>query len=113
MKYLSWNCRGVGKTTTRRRLKNFCQTYSPDFIFLQETKCNEAKIKCLASFLNFSNFVCIDADGRSGGLAVFWSAQLGFDVLSISKYWIHGVVSLPYDCKCLVTNVYGPPQNMQ
>ncbi|KAG8639407.1 hypothetical protein MANES_14G140364v8 [Manihot esculenta] len=38
MKLLSWNCQGLGNPLTIRHLKGMCASYSPDLLFVMETK---------------------------------------------------------------------------
>jgi exonuclease III len=38
MKILSWNCRGLGKPSAVRDLRQLIKTHQPDLIFLSETK---------------------------------------------------------------------------
>ena len=38
MRMLSWNCQGLGNTLTVRQLQEIHWVYSPDIIFLSETK---------------------------------------------------------------------------
>lgn len=80
-----------------------------DVLCLQETKCNEASIRVIALFLNFSHFCCVETNGRSGGLGMFWNDPLRFDVIDVSHHWIHGTLSSCYS-KCLITCIYGPPK---
>jgi exonuclease III len=38
MKFLSWNCQGLGNPKTVRVLKKLLTNYQPDLIFIMETK---------------------------------------------------------------------------
>ena len=38
MKYVSWNCRGLGRRLKEEALKDIVRMYSPEILLIQETK---------------------------------------------------------------------------
>lgn len=73
MTILSWNCRGVAAAPTMRELKQLCKLHKSAFIFLMETRAPEERIESLRRRLRFQKMFCVEARGRSGGLAMFWN----------------------------------------
>ena len=45
MKFISWNCRGLGNPRAVRELGELIRTSHPDFVFLVETLVNSSKIE--------------------------------------------------------------------
>lgn len=83
---------------------------NPDVLCLQETKCSLTKLQPLCLVLGFDFVVNVDANGKCGGLAVFWKHPYVFNVLSKCKYWIHGYLHSPAGHNIILSNIYGPPK---
>jgi exonuclease III len=94
MKLLSWNCRGLGKSSAVRALRQLILTHHPDIVFLTETKLLAADFKKRAnSFGNrFSNHFVVDCTvslrNRSGGLAIFWSNNVNITIIGYNNNMI-------------------------
>lgn len=91
MRVAAWNCRGIGKDSTVRRLKEIHQKYLLDIICLSETKQNDNYIRDLCCDLGFQNFVSVPPVGLSGGLVLFCKQEVDITVLFQSAHLI--------DCK--------------
>jgi len=91
MKYLSWNCRGLGNPSAARALKRLLKAQAPDLVFQMETKlkAKDKKVKsCLVSSSLPNHFIvdCNFVNGhRSGGLALMWSNDVNLDILQYNK----------------------------
>lgn len=82
MRIGSWNCQGIGATTTRSRLFQLCRIYKFDILFLVETL-NSCEILCkLACDLGYSNVITQLPCGRSGGLALMWKNNVSLSLIS-------------------------------
>lgn len=64
MKVLSWNCRGVGNTTTFQRLKDLLCKYSQEFLFLSEILIYETKKNKKLSSFGFNSIYSVNPIGR-------------------------------------------------
>lgn len=109
MSLLFWNARGLGSPQAFRRLYNLVQSHKPQMVFLTETKMCGSRMNSIKIQLGFQNCFSVDCCGRSGGLSLFWSAEIGFSLLSFSKNHIDGWVD--WDSKnWRFTGFYGNPQ---
>ena len=77
MSLLAWSCRGLGKPCAIRFLLEITQQIKPSIIFLSETLVKHNKIVEVCKTLNFANCWSVDAQGHSGGLALFCKNEGG------------------------------------
>lgn len=106
----NWNCRGIGVSSTIRAMRDVLSLSKPQILFLAETKSTGSKIKSLKRKIHFANYHCVDAVGRSGGLALFWFDECVVEVLGSSKNYIHTKVTSPISSvSWFLTCVYGSP----
>ncbi|KAA3488687.1 reverse transcriptase [Gossypium australe] len=84
MKFLSWNCRGMGSPATIREFRQLLVANRPNIIFLCETKMS-----------------------RSGGLALMWKEELDVAIQSYSKHHIDSIVKFRDSSTIRVTGFYG------
>ena len=110
MKILSWNCRGFSKTTTVHRCRKLVQQFSPDFIFLSETKLLVSQAAISLVNLGYESFVGTDAVNLGGGTLLAWTRAMVVDVIELCpsvchcKVKINGLTPFYY-----LSCVYGPP----
>ncbi|KAF7839244.1 reverse transcriptase [Senna tora] len=109
MKILSWNCRGIRKAPTVKRLKGLCLKYQPDLLFMQETKCNRNKMQRWTRLGLFDYSYCVDPDGSKGGLGVWWNKNMTVTVIHESKNWIHLKIKNITNQHFFFTGVCGAP----
>ncbi|XP_050207722.1 uncharacterized protein LOC126657130 [Mercurialis annua] len=111
MKILSWNLQGVGNPWTVRALKFLVQNNSPDIFFLMETKLNRGEFGTICrSFVAF-NSVISDANGRRGGLALFWNKNLDVTINDVSENHIaFTAMNNSLDTQWKGVGVYGWPE---
>ncbi|KAJ1395067.1 Reverse transcriptase domain [Sesbania bispinosa] len=89
MSIISWNCRGVGASTTVAELKELCRSSKPSIVFLMETRAKSEKIQELHRCLKFSEYFCVEPRGTSGGLCLMWDNSVEIDIISFCSNFIH------------------------
>lgn len=90
MKYVSWNCRGLGSKLKEDALKDIVRMYSPEILLIQETKMEEIfLLNTSKSFWRKGIGCAVSARGASGGIATFWDSTI-YDLLQKenSAHWI-------------------------
>lgn len=73
MTILCWNARGLGDPRDVHRLRMISRDFSPEILFLSETKLFGHKAAMLRIQLGFNNSFAADSIGRSGCLALLWN----------------------------------------
>jgi hypothetical protein len=108
MKILGWNCRGICNTSTVRALRALVKGHRPKIIFLCETKASESRLVKIAGSLGFSEHLIVAAQGRSGGVCLFWSTDFLVDVLEFNAITI--AISIRDNVRSwTLVGFYGPP----
>ncbi|KAK8351680.1 hypothetical protein V6Z11_A05G048900 [Gossypium hirsutum] len=107
MKFLSWNCRGVGNPATVRELKQLLVANVPDIVFLCETKINSNGFHRIRSLCRMEGCLAMDSDGKSGGLALLWRDGINVSIQNYSKFHIDSLVRLEDDVVLRFTGFYG------
>lgn len=110
MSVLAWNCRGLGKSRTIRFLKEITQNKKPSIIFLCETLAKKQKIEELCRILHFAEYVAVEVQGRSGGLALLWRNKGGCKVLEATRNFIDFEVEHNQIGRWCYTDFYGFPE---
>lgn len=73
MKILSWNCRGLGSSSTISQLKESLRLLKPELTFICETKRRREFVSKVCSQLGWEDrWFSVDPMGKSGGLLVGW-----------------------------------------
>lgn len=91
---MSWNCQCMGPPWKFLFLKDvICQEW-PAFVFLCETLCTKEKMEWYRTRLGFEGMIVVEAEGRSGGLALLWRKSDQITLKSLSKYHINVDVSI-------------------
>lgn len=108
MSLLSWNCRGLGKLSARKRLQRLISQFKPSIFFLQETKISSSKCCSLGSSFMFKNFFAVDPIGLKGGLLLCWDDDVKLTVISSSHNWIFCKVVMLNETSFFLSCVYGP-----
>ncbi|XP_074362922.1 uncharacterized protein LOC141703019 [Apium graveolens] len=88
MTALSWNCQGLGLPWKIQFLKNDVQQHEPSFVFLCETLCGKVRMEKIQRELNYEGMVVVEAQGKSGGMALLWKQENQATLLSFSNYHI-------------------------
>ncbi|KAK2647288.1 hypothetical protein Ddye_014777 [Dipteronia dyeriana] len=93
MNALVWNARGLGSDRAFRVLLKYKQDYSPDIIFLMETKSNHIQMETIRVKLGFVGKLVVDYVGNNGGLCLLWTDKVNVSLLSFSRFHIDVRVS--------------------
>ncbi|CAD5333153.1 unnamed protein product [Arabidopsis thaliana] len=86
-----WNCRGLKGSLVVQRLKGIKKSYSPDLLFLIETKNQDDVVRDVAAQLDYDNVKCVSPLGIGGGLALMWKKSVSVNFFSFDARLI--------DCK--------------
>eukprot|EP00253_Pinus_taeda_P002539 PITA_02539 len=76
MKYISWNCRGLGSKLKEEALKDIMRIYSPEILLIQETKLEDLLLLQAGKvFWHKGQGRVVSVRGTSGGIASFWDSS--------------------------------------
>ncbi|KAG4192918.1 hypothetical protein ERO13_A07G187699v2 [Gossypium hirsutum] len=107
MKFMCWNCRGLGSPAKLRELKQLLVANNPDLIFISETKMSANDFRRVQNKCRVQNGLAVNSEGRSGGLALMWRDGMNISVQNYSKHHIGSMVKLENNKKIRVTGFYG------
>ena len=114
MRFLSWNCQGLGVALTIKNLKEVCKKHNPQLVFLMETKQKEKTVSKLRRRCGFDEEWIINPVGLSGGLAIWWKSEINVNILHSSHNIIHtSISSLSVIVPEYLTCVYSPPNEVE
>lgn len=85
MKTLSWNSYRLGNLLRFQALHDIVRKEDPNIVILQETKLKVRQIEKCKFRLGFDNYLVVDCNGRSGGLALLWKNEVLQKVNNYSK----------------------------
>eukprot|EP00253_Pinus_taeda_P032065 PITA_32065 len=76
MKYISWNCKGLGNKLKEEALKDIVRIHSPEILLIQETKMEDNPLlQNSKTFWRKGPGRAVSAKGASGELASFWDSS--------------------------------------
>ncbi|TYJ11246.1 hypothetical protein E1A91_A11G262500v1, partial [Gossypium mustelinum] len=107
MKFICWNCRGLGNTATVRELKQLLAAYKPDIVFLSETKMSANEFSWVQNRCRMQSGLAVNSEGRNGGFALIWEEGIDVTIRSFSKHHIDSLVRLKNHNNIRVTGFYG------
>ena len=90
MRYISWNCRGLGSTLKEEAMKDLVRIHNPEILLVQETKMEEAAIlQDGKKFWKKCPGIANNSRGASGGIATFWDSTL-YDIVAeeCALHWV-------------------------
>ncbi|XP_013624410.1 PREDICTED: uncharacterized protein LOC106330501 [Brassica oleracea var. oleracea] len=103
-----WNCRGLKGSLTVRRLKGIKATFSPDVLFLIETKNSDDTIRDVCSQLGYDCVRCVSPRGIGGGLALLWNKDIDIVINAMDERMFDCVINNKNGIMYF-TCVYGHP----
>ncbi|XP_025670410.1 uncharacterized protein [Arachis hypogaea] len=92
MRILTWNCRGLRRPLTIHNLKGISQSYSPELVFICETKNQTRKVEAKLRSCGFSHWHIVNPNGIAGGLVMAWKEGCNIKVTSNSSFYIQAIV---------------------
>ncbi|KAL5562411.1 hypothetical protein UlMin_032158 [Ulmus minor] len=104
-----WNVQGIRNTWTSNALLSHVRKFSPDIVFLLESKLFSNQIPGLARKLGFSNFYGVDRVGLSGGLVLFWKDHVVVKINSAARFYIDAFISSYDIIPWRFSGIYGDP----
>lgn len=106
---MSWNCQGIGNNLTVHHLKEIQSHYSPDIMFLMETKNKDEAVFNLFQGSDLSNHFTVPPLGLSGGLSLSWKDSVELEILDSSPNITDTKIQSQKDL-FFVSFIYGAPQ---
>lgn len=110
MSIITWNCRGAGKASAVRELREIAKEFVPTVLCILETQIDKARVESMASLIGFDKAYAIDSNGRSGGIGIFWNNAINVEILGYSVYHIDCKIVDPDSDPWRLTVVYGEAQ---
>ncbi|KAK9985961.1 hypothetical protein SO802_030912 [Lithocarpus litseifolius] len=111
MRIMSWNCRGLGKSSAILQCKNKALELKPDFLFLMETRLVSGKGKEVWEKCGFSEGWEVPRVSLNGGLILAWLPRKDLRVVFDSKNLIHINLLDDRGIPLSITFVYGHPDH--
>lgn len=108
MTCISWNYRDLAVATINRELRALIQRFKPAIVFLMETRAKKDRVEKVRRRLRFHHCYCVEANGLSGGLALFWNDNYTVQILDSCPNYIHSVIEQQRTSKLFETTfIYG------
>ena len=92
MNPFSWNCRELQNPRLVRALHDIVQRWKPKIVFLMETKLKVKRMEKIKNRVGFANGLIVPSQGRSGGVALFWTREINLEIKSFSGNHIDAIV---------------------
>lgn len=107
MRFLSWNCQGLGFSLTVQSLKELNRKFKMSIIFLMETTDGRKKLDRIRNRLRMPPSTYVNLEGMGEGLALWWNNEVDVSVGLNTKNIIDTKVSfLNENVTCRITWVY-------
>ena len=90
MKYISWNCRGLGSTLKEDAMRDLIRIHKPEILLVHETKMEEPAILQVGKkFWKKGTGIGNNSRGASEGIATFWDPTL-YDIEAEERtlHWV-------------------------
>ncbi|KAK4605752.1 hypothetical protein RGQ29_000158 [Quercus rubra] len=111
MRIMSWNCRGLGKSSAVLQCKKKALDLKPDILFLMETRLASGKGQEVWQKCGFSDGWEVPRVGFSGGFILAWLPRKGLQITYDSKNLIHINLLDNRGFLLSITFVYGHPDH--
>ncbi|KAL5550128.1 hypothetical protein UlMin_000304 [Ulmus minor] len=113
MNILVWNVQGIRNSCTSNALFSYVMKFSPDVVFLLESKLLASQVPGLARQVGFSNFYCVDRIGLSGGLVLLWKDHVVVRTKFAARFYIDALISSTNVLPWRFSGIYGDPNPKQ
>ena len=110
MKFISWNCRGLGHPSKIASLKDLADHEKPGIIMIQETKQRlQEMTRIIEQLRHYEGQIC-EARGASGGITTMWNKNIWICTSNtINPYLIKFILEKKEEHKQIVIyNIYAP-----
>nr|XP_023892459.1 uncharacterized protein LOC112004444 [Quercus suber]POE60759.1 hypothetical protein CFP56_44118 [Quercus suber] len=111
MRIMSWNCRGLGKSSAVLQCKKKALELKPDILFLMETLLASGKGQGVWHKCGFSEGWEVLKVGFSGGLILAWLPRQSLQIIYDSQNFIHINLLDNKGFPLSITFVYGHPEH--
>lgn len=111
MRVLSWNCRGLGNPFAVLQCQKKAKEYSPNILFLMETKLDIGKRLDVLRKCDFLNGWEVPREGLSRGLLLGWSPEQKLTIQYSSRHMIHSEILDHKGTPLSITFIYGQPDH--
>ena len=112
MRVLSWNCRGLDNPFAVLQCQKKAKEYSPNILFLMETKLDIGKGLDVLRKCDFLNGWEVLREGLSRGLLLGWSPEQKLTIQYSSRHMIHSEIldhksTIISSLKCAKCQIFG------
>eukprot|EP00253_Pinus_taeda_P005552 PITA_05552 len=110
MKFISWNCRGLGHPSKIAALKDLTAHEKPRIVMIQETKQRlQEMTRIIEQLRHYEGQIC-EARGASGGIFTMWTKNTWkCTSKTINPYWIKVTLEKQAkDKQIVIYNIYAP-----
>ncbi|XP_021841367.2 uncharacterized protein [Spinacia oleracea] len=111
MKLVVWNVRGASKNDFIPYAWDIISNHKPSIFIILETKNNEDRANMVAKSLGFDKFIVVPAEGRRGGIWMFYNPNIVSLITHTEKTpsYFHALFKLnPNQPEVLITGIYAP-----
>ena len=110
MKFMAWNCQGLGNALTMRGLLRCQRSVQADILFLSETRLDDRGMERIKFSFGLSNLLVVKGDGKGGGIVVLWRTWVNVSLRTYSINHIDVDVVEDDGFAWLFTGIYGEPR---
>uniref|UniRef100_A0A803QSM5 Reverse transcriptase domain-containing protein n=1 Tax=Cannabis sativa TaxID=3483 RepID=A0A803QSM5_CANSA len=103
----------LGNPWTVSALATNVKDFDTGLVFLSETRSRSAYMETVRARLGFEGCFCVDAKGKSGGLALLWKAPYSVQIVSFNDFHIDAWINMEDDFNWRFTGFYGDPDPSQ
>jgi hypothetical protein len=108
MSILSWNCKGMGQSSTIHDLLRLVRQYCPKIVFLSKTRQQKNRVSNIRFRMGLNKSFVVDGHGKGGGLAMYWDASINISILSYVQHYIDSLIwNADHHAHWRCTFVYG------
>ena len=107
---LSWNCRELENRRAVEVFAELVRKKAPTILFLIETKLTDREIEPIQRDLGFYGMLAMSCNGRRGGLALLWRADVNVDTKTYSPNHIDVSIHTQTSPIWRLTGLYGHPK---
>lgn len=88
-------------------LTDLVRKFSPLMLFISETKCSYSDIRRIQCKLCFEHSECVEAEGKAGGLPMFWSDDISVRVGVKNSHVMDAIIRDKYGVGWRMSGIYG------